>query len=168
MNAALLASALLFVLATSPASASPGRTETGRFPIEINEPLEAGAVCGFPIALEAAGVGKFAVHYAANGEIQTAHVLEHGTGTVSANGISLRYFFNDNYLDDFTVAIQREIGIPLRYSLPGTGVVLMDRGRLVWSVDPETGETIYPPIFEAGPHPELHGEIGPLCAALTP
>jgi hypothetical protein len=44
----------------------------------------------------------------------------------------------------------------------------MDRGRLVWSVDPETGDFAFPPVFEAGPHPQLHGDLGGLCEALTP
>ena len=44
----------------------------------------------------------------------------------------------------------------------------MDRGRLVWNIDPETGEMIGEPVFEAGPHPQLHGDYGDLCAALTP
>jgi len=53
---------------------------------------------------------------------------------------------------------------PSQYLLPGTGVVLMDRGRLVWNIDPETGETVEDPVFEAGPHPSLHGDFGELCA----
>ena len=61
-----------------------------------------------------------------------------------------------------------ESGIVSRYQLPGTGVVLMDRGRLIWNIDPETGEMVGDPIFEAGPHPQLHGDYGDLCAVLTP
>jgi hypothetical protein len=46
-------------------------------------------------------------------------------------------------------------------------VVLSDRGRLVFDLDPETGEYV-DLIFEAGPHPSLHGDFGDLCAVLTP
>jgi predicted aconitase with swiveling domain len=169
MRGTIIALMVLFALAASPASASSGRTETGRFPIEIREVLEpASATCGFPITFEQTGEGKFELFFGAHGELQRAHVLEQATGTVSANGISLRNFSNDNFSTDFTTATQRQTGVVFRDSLPGTGVVLMDRGRLVFNVDPETGETIGPPIFEAGHHPELHGEIGSLCAALTP
>jgi hypothetical protein len=43
----------------------------------------------------------------------------------------------------------------------------MDRGRLIWNID-SNGEMVGDPIFEAGPHPELNGDFGGLCAALTP
>jgi hypothetical protein len=43
----------------------------------------------------------------------------------------------------------------------------MNRGRLGWSINPETGEMVGSPAFEAGPHPQLHGDYGGLCAVLT-
>ena len=43
----------------------------------------------------------------------------------------------------------------------------MDRGRLIWNID-ANGEMVGDPIFEAGPHPELHGDFRGLCAALSP
>jgi hypothetical protein len=129
------------------------------------------AACGFAITRETTLEGRFETFFAANGEPERLHLLEHGTGTVSANGISLRDFTSINMLLDFTTATtgtSREVGVVFRDSIPGTGVVIMDRGRLVWNIDRETGETLGPPLFEAGPHPDLHGEIGPLCTALTP
>lgn len=172
MARTLVTVAVLCAIAASPTSASVGRTETGRFPIEIHEVLEGeSATCGFPITRETTLEGRFEAFFAATGEVERVHLLEHGTGTLSANGISLRDFTSINMLLDFTTpttATSREAGVVFRDSLPGIGVVIMDRGRLVFNIDPETGETVGPPLFEAGPHPDLHGEIGPLCAALTP
>jgi hypothetical protein len=169
MRRTLITLGVLLALAASPASASLGRTETGRFAIEDQFVVEPdSALCGFPITLAVAGEGKFEAFYAANGELQRVHILEHTLGSVSANGISLRDYSNDNKFFDARTLKAREIGVVFRDSLRGTGVVIMDRGRLIWNFDPETGEFVGPPLFEAGPHPELNGEVGSLCAALTP
>jgi hypothetical protein len=61
-----------------------------------------------------------------------------------------------------------EVGLVFRDFLPSSGVVISDRGRLIFNFDPQTGEPYGDPVFEAGPHPELHGDIGSLCRALTP
>jgi hypothetical protein len=169
MRRMLITLGVLLALAASPAGASPGRTETGHFALEDQLVVEPdSALCGFPITLAVVGEGVFEAFYAANGELQRVHVLEHTLGTISANGISLRDFSNDNKFYDLRTLKAREIGVVFRDSLRGTGVVITDRGRLIWNFDPETGEFVGPPLFEAGPHPELNGEVGALCAALTP
>ena len=165
----------LFVLALAtmlglPATAVATPPETGHFPIEehiaVLEPES--SVCGFPISLDISGQGTFQVFFDADGNPTGAHVTEVISGELSANGITLRSRSADNLHFDFTQNTVVETGLVFQYRLPGTGVVLMDRGRLVWNIDPETGEMIGEPVFEAGPHPQLHGDYGDLCAALTP
>jgi hypothetical protein len=164
---------VVLVLATMlglPATAVAAPPETGQFPIEehiaVFEPES--SVCGFPISVDLSGQGTFQVFFDADGNPTGAHVTEVVSGEVSANGITLVARSANNLHFDFTENTVMETGIVFRELLPGTGVVLMDRGRLIWNIDPETGEMVGAPLFEAGPHPGLHGALGDLCAVLTP
>jgi hypothetical protein len=140
-----------------------------RFPIEEHDPMlePESSTCGFPISSDVSGEIRVHVHYDAQGNPTRLDVWGNKTGTLSANGIQLRVFSNDHKFFDLTTQTMTELGVVFRYSGPRVGVVLMDRGRLVWNVD-ENGEMVGDPIFEAGPHPELHGDFRGLCAALTP
>jgi hypothetical protein len=141
---------------------------TGQFPIEdhigVLEPES--TVCGFPVRLDLTGQGIFQIFFDKLGNPTGANVLVHISGTLSANGIELRSSSSDNKFYSFGSNTLAEVGLVFRYSGPAVGVVLMDRGRLIWNID-DTGEMVGPPRFEAGPHPELHGDFGGLCAALT-
>jgi hypothetical protein len=141
---------------------------TGQFPIEehiaVLEPES--TVCGFPVRIDLTGLGIFQIFFDKLGNPTGANVLEHSTGTLSANGIELRFSSSDNKFYDFGSNTLAEVGLVFRYSGPAVGVVLMDRGRLIWNID-DTGEMVGLPTFEAGPHPELHGDLDGLCAALT-
>jgi hypothetical protein len=121
---------------------------------------------GFPVRIDLTGQGTFQIFFDKLGNPTGANVLEHSSGTLSANGIELRFSSSDNKFYDFGTNTLAEVGLVSRYSGPAVGVVLMDRGRLIWNID-NTGEMVGPPRFEAGPHPELHGDFGGLCAALT-
>ena len=159
----------LVVALAGPASASSIRTITGHFPIDehiaVLEPES--TLCGFPISLDFSGQGTFEVFFDAEGNLVRGHILEHSTGTLSANGIEVRDTATDNRFFDLRTQTLVEVGLVFRDWAPGVGVVLMDRGRLIWNLD-DNGEMVDPPIFEAGPHPELHGDLGELCAVLTP
>jgi hypothetical protein len=164
---------VVLVLATMlglSATAAAAPSDTGHFPIEehiaVLEPES--SVCGFPISWDVSGQGTFQVFFDADGTPTGAHVNFVTSGQLSANGITLRTRQANNLQFDFIENTVVESGIVSRYQLPGTGVVLMDRGRLIWNIDPETGEMVGSPIFEAGPHPSLHGDWGDLCAVLTP
>lgn len=124
-------------------------------------------VCGFPVSLDSSGVIRVHVLFDAQGNPVRIDVWGNKTGVLSANGIQLRFFSNDHKFFDLRTQTVTELGIVFRYSAPGLGVVLMDRGRLVWNID-ANGEMVGDPIFEAGPHPSLHGDFRGLCAALTP
>jgi hypothetical protein len=156
-------------LAGGQPEASATTPSTGHFPIEehfaVLEPES--TVCGFPISLDFTGQGTFQVFFDSLGNPIRLNVLEHSTGTLSANGVELQFASSDNKFFDLQNQALAEVGLVFRYSGPGVGIVLMDRGRLVWNVD-DNGEMVGTPTFEAGPHPGLHGDPGSLCAALTP
>ncbi len=168
---ASLASVIAFssAFAGGQAQASPTTPVTGHFPIEdhvaVLEPES--TVCGFPISADLTGQGTFQLFFDNLGNPIRLNILIHVTGTLSANGIELRFASSDNKFSDFQNQTLVEVGLVFRDSGPGVGVVLMDRGRLIWNVD-ANGEMVGSPTFEAGPHPELHGDVGSLCAALTP
>jgi hypothetical protein len=161
---------VLAILLGLPANAVAAPPATGHFPIEehfaVLEPES--SLCGFPISWDVSGQGTFQVFFDTDGTPTGVHVLGVTSGELSANGITLRTQQANNRTFDFGENTMVEMGIVSQYLLPGTGVVLMDRGRLVWNIDPETGETVGDPVFEAGPHPSLHGDFGELCAVLTP
>ena len=161
----LMLTAMLALPLTTAYAAPPA---TGSFPIEdqiqVFEPES--SICGFPISATIHGRGRFQVFFDAQGNATKVHIITVTSGELSANGITLRTRSAHN--EFFSEGTFVETGIVFQYSLPGTGVVLMDRGRLVWNIDPATGEMVGEPLFEAGPHPFLHGDVQGLCPALTP
>jgi hypothetical protein len=126
------------------------------------------SLCGFDIAAEGSGTVRFQVFVDEAGEPLRIHLHVMSTGSLSGNGITLNAHQSLNQFLDFEDSTVIEVGLVFKNAGPGTGVALMDRGRLVWSVDPDTGDWLFPPIFEAGPHPQLHGDVSTLCEALTP
>ena len=161
--------AVVLGLTAGPAGASRGRALNGHFPIDEHFVVEPDStICGFPMTLDITGEGTFNLRLDADGNPTSLHVHGVTVGTLSANGIELRDFSSDNKFSDFQTSTERETGLVFRDSFLGGKVVIMDRGRLTWNLDPDTGEPIGDPLFEAGPHPELHGDIAALCAALTP
>ena len=137
--------------------------DTFRFAFE-DEFLDEGAsaACGFLVTvhLEGSVVGK--VTFDETGEPIRFRFVTNATGTISGNGISLPEADHRVSFVDVADEIVSEIGIEFRVSAPGEGVVIFDRGRLVF--DESAGVL----LFEAGPHPALHGEFDALCSALTP
>lgn len=126
------------------------------------------SLCGFDIAAEYSGSVAVRVFFDEVGDAERLHVHITASGSLSANGITLRSRSSRTQIIDFQASTVVEVGLVFQNAGPGTGVALMDRGRLVWSVDPDTGEWAFPPVFEAGPHPQLHGDVTGLCEALTP
>jgi hypothetical protein len=124
---------LVLAMLGLPATAVAAPPETGQFPIEehiaVFEPES--SVCGFPISVDLSGQGTFQVFFDADGNPTGAHVTEVVSGGVSANGITLVARSANNLHFDFTENTVMETGIVFQELLPGTGVVLMDRGR--WS-----------------------------------
>jgi hypothetical protein len=165
----LVSIAVYLGLVAGAADASSGRATNGHFPIDEHFVVEPDSmICGFPMTLDITGQATFNARFDADGNLTTVHVHGRAVGTFSANGIELRDFSSDNKFFDFQNLTMRETGLVFRDNLLGGKMVLMDRGRLIWNLDPATGQTVGDPLFEAGPHPELHGDIAALCAALTP
>jgi hypothetical protein len=144
------------------AGASSDRTITGRFPIDEHHALfePESSVCGFPISAELTGKGNFQLFLDANGDFIRGHVHLNITGSLTANDLSVRFARSINQFFELDATVT-EVGLVFRDSVPGVGVVLMDRGRLVFDSNGQL-------VFEAGPHPQLHGDYGDMCSALTP
>jgi hypothetical protein len=87
-------------------------------------------------------------------------VEESYTGVFTANGLAVDVAGAGRMLFDLNGGVTNT-GIAIKVSLPGGGILYIDRGRLVFD---DNGNL----VSEAGPHPSLHGDIDGLCAALTP
>jgi len=154
-----LCAGLVFAAAGQASAATP---MIGTFLIDDHFVDEgASAACGFPVSVDLTGTGRFWVFVDEQGNPTRVQVREDATGTMSANGISLQEVDHNTQFFDLAAGTQTEVGIVFRESLPGLGVVIMDRGRVSATAD----GTI---TFEAGPHPGLDGNLAALCAALTP
>jgi hypothetical protein len=151
--------AALAVLAPTAALATP--PDTFRIPHEdtfIDE--GASAACGFDVLFEVSGIQTIQVLYDAAGNPIRIQVHGNIEGTVSANGITLREIERGQIFIDLVEGTDTEIGLLSRISLPGGGTVVAEVGRLVFDAEGNL-------IFEAGPHPALHGDFAALCAALS-
>jgi len=126
------------------------------------------SLCGFEITAEYSGTVAIKLFFDEAGDPKRLHVHIITEGSLSANGITLTSRSSRTQFIDFEASTLVEVGLVFQNAGRGTGVALMDRGRLVWSLDPDTGDVEFPPIFEAGPHPQLHGDVTGLCEALTP
>jgi hypothetical protein len=114
--------------------------------------LEDAGSCDFPVAVS--GHGDFLSKTFPDGRFQ-AHIYEHDV--LTANGKTL---VGDETFNVF----EREIGDVIvglftRFYVPSGGVVVIEAGRFVR----RDGEI----VFEAGPHPLVHGDTGALCAYLA-
>jgi len=155
--------------AASLAAAPASPPLIGSFTIGHDEILEPeSSLCGFEIWVQTSGTASFQAFLDKSGDLSRVQVQARYTGTLSANGVTLTARSSLNQILNFEASTVVEVGLVFQNAGRGTGVVLMDRGRLVWSVDAETGDFAFPPAFEAGPHPQLHGDLGGLCEALTP
>jgi hypothetical protein len=67
----------------------------------------------------------------------------------------------NNQRFDFGKNTVVETGVVIQYRLPGTDVILMDRGRLIWNRDWETSESSDLPIFEARATPGAAWRLRP-------
>jgi hypothetical protein len=146
--------------AAGPASAAP--PEIGTFPLSETFVDEgASAACGFPVTATITGTGRFQVFFDQSGNPVHVQVKENTSGTFSANGLSVSQTSHTLSIINLVTGTETDIGIIIHVSLPGGGTLYLDRGRLVVDANGNV-------VFEAGPHPSLHGDFPGLCAALTP
>ena len=158
----LLSAAAMLATMTGPAFAgSVKQPVTGSFQsTETNVDAGVSAACGFTVTETDTTKGQFEVFFDSTGTPVRAQVEENYTGVFTANGLAVDVagaglgIFGIN-------GGETNAGIDIRVSLPGGGILYIDRGRLVFD---DNGNL----VSEAGPHPSLHGDIPGLCAALTP
>jgi hypothetical protein len=156
--AAMVAIALALGLAQS-ASATP---TTGTFEYQITYIDDgASAACGFPVTFHQLNRGTYELFYDQQGNLTRVQVQTLVDGTATANGVTLLVHGRENNFYDVLTGTQMDASLEFRVWLPGLGVLIMDRGRLLFDADGNV-------VFEAGPHPALEGDFSALCAALTP
>jgi hypothetical protein len=135
---------------------------TGRFQQEITYVDDgASAACGFPVTFHQLDRGTYELFFDQQGNLTRVQVQTLTDGTATANGVTLLEHGRENNFYDVLTGTSMEASLEFRVWLPGLGVVIMDRGRLLFDADGNV-------IFEAGPHPALAGDFTALCAALTP
>jgi hypothetical protein len=159
---ALAALATTTGLSTEPAFAqSANQPVIGTFPITgTNIDPGASATCGFTVTETDTGTGRYEVFFDSTGTPTRAQVEENYTGFFSANGLTVNTAGDTLSILDLNGG-ETDAGINIRVSLPGGGILYIDRGRLVFA---DNGNL----VSEAGPHPSLSGDVTGLCAALTP
>jgi hypothetical protein len=163
---AILLAAFAAVLAIAPVAAlaqpAPATPTTGHFEFEITYVDEgASAACGFPVIFHQFNRGTYELFYDRQGNLTRVQVQTLVDGTATANGVTLLVHGRENNFYDVLTGTEMHASLEFRVWLPGLGVVIMDRGRLLFNADGNV-------VFEAGPHPALHGDFSALCAALTP
>jgi hypothetical protein len=121
----------------------------------------ASAACGFPVTSTATTSGRFQVFFDQSGNPIRVQFEENSSGTFTANGLSVRQTSHQVTILNLVAGTETDIGIIIHVSVPGGGTLYLDRGLLV---SDSNGNV----VFEAGPHPSLHGDFPGLCAALTP
>jgi hypothetical protein len=151
--------AALAVLTPQAALATP--PDTGSFSVEGHDIDEGASVaCGFPVQEDITGTRTFQVLRDAAGNPIRVQLHTVAEGTFSANGITLRQIERGQIFIDLQEGTDTEVGLIFRVFLPEGGTVIADVGRLIFDAQGNV-------IFEAGPHPALHGDFAALCAALS-
>jgi hypothetical protein len=159
---AAIAAALAIAGVTQAVAATPavGHFQTsGQF-----VPDEWSAACGFTITLTYADEGNYQVFFDDQGNPTRIQVEDRSRSTLSADGITLVGYGSYNTFYDLVNSASTETGLDVRFSLPEGGVVVIEVGRGTV----ETSGNGFNIVFLAGPHPLLEGDLGSLCAALTP
>jgi hypothetical protein len=143
-------------------SASATVPATGRFTNPVSG-IDDGvsATCGFQVLVTGTDTGSFQVFFDSTGTPVRLQIETVSTNTFSANGITIPFRSANKNTFNLINGTGTDIGLDIRVTIPGVGNLYLDRGRLVFDSNGNL-------IFEAGPHPSLHGDIDGLCAALTP
>jgi hypothetical protein len=134
---------------------------------EVNTDI--GVSCGsFQVLQSGTITNRFTLFYnqAGNGTQAVFHVREVGTLSNSVTGLSVP--FHEAVTETLTFATPGDLstvtatytGQVYTVTLPGSGLILHDVGRVVFAPD----GTI---TFEGGPHQLLDNEVQQLCAALS-
>lgn len=135
---------------------------TGTFPVnETGVDDGASAACGFPVSFTLLGSGRFQVLLDQAGNPTRVLVEENVNGTFSGNGQVVGQAVHTVTIFDLAQGTETELGLVTRIFSFNGGTIQAEIGRLIFDANGNV-------IFEAGPHPALHGDFTALCAALTP
>jgi hypothetical protein len=154
-----LSCAALSLASTTQAAGTPvvGHFQTsGQFVAD-----DLSAACGATVTLGYADTGTYQVFLDQQDNSTRVQVEDRSHSTLSANGITLDGYGSYNMFFDPTDGSSTETGLDVRFSLPRGGVVVIEEGR---SISDANGNV----VFLAGKWPLLEGDLGALCAALTP
>lgn len=168
-----LAAVLVFAalaVGTAPASAVPPARETASF--EITD-FPVGSCGAFNILGNAEVTLRTTTFFDGGGNptLVEVYVERRGNFVNSITGSAVTDFGTFTIFLDFQRGTQAWIGVVFHVNVPGEGVVALDAGSIVVSLDADVGtyfamaETIGV-VFEGGPH-ELFNSLEPLCAALS-
>jgi hypothetical protein len=92
---------------------------------------------------------------------EVVHVRYTGTATNDKTGKTLP-IMGTRHLVFAADGTFTETGVLRHVTVSGQGIVLHESGRIVWPAD----ESL-PPLFVAGPHQLLEGDVAAFCAALA-
>lgn len=100
-------------------------------------------------------------------EVIEAHFV--GTATNDATGNALPADGERHIVWDFGAGTWTETGTLRHLAVPGSGVVLLQSGRIVYPLPAVPQPDVIPKIelFEAGPHDVFEGRYAEFCAALA-
>jgi hypothetical protein len=132
------------------------------FPINETFIWDMSAACGFPVTETITGTVRIERFFDNTGTLVREMGEEEETGTFTANGLTVSTAGHLVTVRDLVNGTVTVTGVIIHTSLPTGGTIYLDRGRLVFDVNNDTL------VFEAGPHPQLHGDVAGVCAALTP
>lgn len=163
----------LFVVAASVAvivgafAAGAGATGPRQEVVQVDDTFTESGTCGFPVENHAQGSFKVTSYYDSSGNL-TRQIFTNIDGrfvyTLSANGKSVTGNFGPMmitlYFDaNGNVVREAENGLAFLFTVPGSGVIEMDVGRVIAENDEH--------VFIAGPHDFISGNTDALCNYLA-
>jgi hypothetical protein len=100
-------------------------------------------------------------------EVIEAHFV--GTATNDTTGKVVPASGERHIVWDFVAGTWTETGTLRHVAVPGSGVVLLQSGRIVYPLPPVPQPDVIPRVelFEAGPHDVFEGRYAEFCAALA-
>lgn len=150
---------LLLVLSLAVAAPAVAARPTTEFTTEDATSVDTD-ICSFPITFHDSGTYKTTTFYDKAGNPVKSILTNYNdrfTETATANGKTLLA----NYPTVFITALPSEayvqLGLRANYTVPGSGVVALDAGRVSFDASGEV-------LFEAGPHDILNGSWEAFCA----
>ena len=118
-------------------------------------------LCAFPVTFVDRGTFKLTTFYdrASNPvkAVATNYRMRY-TVSAAANGRTLTTNAPAVVIESFEHGTELVLGLHKAYHVPGTGVVLLDAGRVL--IDLQTGEA----LFDGGPHQLFAGDADAFCS----